>query len=69
MVILTDPEWGTVAAAIDADGIIVATAADSFRDGAHVVIDEVGVYEATGELMPIPPRLWGACTNDEPPPA
>lgn len=56
MRVVTSDEFGTIAAAVDDDGQIVATAADSIRDGVYVAVDEAGLYEATGQL--IPSHIW-----------
>jgi hypothetical protein len=51
-----DEDFGAVAAAIDDNGEIVATAASHVENGVYVAVDETQVYEATGELLPLP--LW-----------
>lgn len=52
MRVLMDDEFGTIAAAVDDDGLIVATAADSIRDGVYMAVDEGNLYAATGQLLP-----------------
>jgi len=51
-----DPALGTIAAAYDEDGQIIATAADSMRDGVYTAVDEAAYFEATGQLLPA--ELW-----------
>lgn len=58
-----DPDLGTIAAAYDEDGEIVATAADSMKDGVYVASDESSYYEATGQLLPV--ELWDQATEGE----
>lgn len=55
-----DDALGTVAAAYDEDGNLVATAADHrLDDGTYIAIDEAQYWEATGELLPwIPAEKW-----------
>lgn len=51
-----DSELGVIAAAIDSEGEIVATAAAQHKDGVYTASDEAGFFEATGQLLPV--DLW-----------
>lgn len=51
-----DEDFGVVAAAVNEDGEIVATASASHADGVYMAVDEAAFYEATGELLPA--DLW-----------
>ena len=62
MVVLTDDEFGAVAAAMDENGQIIATASSGIDRGVYTVMDEAQVWEATGQLLPAP--LWDACADD-----
>lgn len=56
LVVVSDDEFGSVAAAIDSEGRIIATAADSIRDGTYIAVDEANLYMATGQLLPA--AMW-----------
>jgi hypothetical protein len=56
MRIVTSDEFGTIAAAVDDSGEIVATCADSIRDGVYMAVDEAEVWRLTGQLLPS--DLW-----------
>lgn len=63
-----DDEMGCIAAAYDDEGRIIATAADSVRDGVYTAVDESSFFEATGQLLP--DRVWDAASrHDKTPPA
>jgi hypothetical protein len=51
---IVEGDDGCVAAVLDEDGEIVATAADSWSDGAYMIIDEVAFWDASGQLLPPP---------------
>jgi hypothetical protein len=56
MHVVVDGDLGAVAAAIDDDGQIVATASSHIEHGVYVAVDEATVSEATGGLLPA--ELW-----------
>lgn len=57
-----DEDMGCIAAALDDDGQIVATASDSVRDGVYTAVDEGSFYAVTGELLP--PHVWDRARRD-----
>lgn len=61
MRIVTSDEFGSIAAAVDEDGQIVATCSDGIRDGVYAAVDEAQVWALTGELLPAP--LWDRCKD------
>lgn len=60
-----DPEFGAIAAAEDDDGNILATSASRVKNGVYIALDEAAVFEATGDLPPLPPGMWDACSDNE----
>lgn len=63
-----DPDFGTIAAAYNEDGEIVATATDTLNNGVRIIMDEAAIFEFTGRLLP--PTLGqiaDAETHESPP--
>ena len=50
--VFVDPDFGAIAAAIDDDGLIVATASSHIERGVYIAVDEAAYFAASGELLP-----------------